>query len=151
MSKMIEIPTDAQWTVASLTAALAQFAPGDVISFGRSTKAKAATGTCWCGCGTPTTKKFAPGHDARFHGWAKRAARGEMPIVTDFVSDEARADYMKWFNAEKEAIATKQVLAPAIQVLRPVAAEIKSIEPIEEPADGVDAETLIATMEALGE
>lgn len=33
---------------------------------------------CQCGCGGKTGSKFVPGHDARFHGWEKKIARGEM-------------------------------------------------------------------------
>ncbi len=32
---------------------------------------------CLCGCGATTARSFAPGHDARFHGWMRRLAQGE--------------------------------------------------------------------------
>lgn len=33
---------------------------------------------CVCGCGTETTGHFAPGHDARYHGWIKKLADGRI-------------------------------------------------------------------------
>lgn len=33
---------------------------------------------CKCGCGGVTFAAFCPGHDARYHGWAKKIARGDM-------------------------------------------------------------------------
>lgn len=33
---------------------------------------------CVCGCSTDTTGYFAPGHDARVHGWIKKLAAGKM-------------------------------------------------------------------------
>lgn len=38
---------------------------------------------CHCGCDTPTTGKkgFAPGHDARMHGWAKKIGDGRMTFA----------------------------------------------------------------------
>lgn len=33
---------------------------------------------CVCGCGTETTGYFAPGHDARYHGWITKLADGRI-------------------------------------------------------------------------
>lgn len=33
---------------------------------------------CACGCGEETTSYFAPGHDARWHGWARKLASGAL-------------------------------------------------------------------------
>lgn len=50
----------------------------------KPTKAKPATaataGVCKCGCGAPLKPRrhFAQGHDARFHGWMRRIANGEL-------------------------------------------------------------------------
>lgn len=33
---------------------------------------------CACGCKTETTGYFAPGHDARYHGWIKKLADGRL-------------------------------------------------------------------------
>ena len=147
----VRVPTDREWTAETLIKALQGVSGDTKLIFGASTKATAtATGTCWCGCGTPTTKKFAPGHDAKFHGLAKKVARGQAHRPASFVSPEAEADFEVWVERTRREDATKQVLTPAIQVLRP-AAVIKSVEPIEEPAEGAEVEAVIATMEALGE
>lgn len=51
----------------------------------KATKAKAEAGPskaekvvkkCRCGCGADTKGMFAPGHDARFYGWAKKVVAG---------------------------------------------------------------------------
>jgi len=42
-------------------------------------RAPKETRSCACGCGAQTTGHFAPGHDARYHGWVKKLARGETP------------------------------------------------------------------------
>lgn len=34
--------------------------------------------SCGCGCGEETTGYFAPGHDARWHGWMKKLADGRL-------------------------------------------------------------------------
>lgn len=36
------------------------------------------TNNCMCGCGGKTAGFFVPGHDARYKGWMKKVARGEM-------------------------------------------------------------------------
>lgn len=33
---------------------------------------------CLCGCGATTKSRFAPGHDARVHGWFKKVINGQM-------------------------------------------------------------------------
>lgn len=38
---------------------------------------------CWSGSGRLTKNRFAPGMDARFHGWAKKVARGELSFDAD--------------------------------------------------------------------
>lgn len=50
---------------------------------------------CTCGCGTPTGSLFAPGHDARVHGWGKKINDGRMkfseisqfPTAVKFLKD----------------------------------------------------------------
>lgn len=46
----------------------------------RSAKEKAprTVRKCFCGCGEETMSYFVPGHDARFHGWLRKIAKGEM-------------------------------------------------------------------------
>lgn len=41
-------------------------------------KATKTVRSCVCGCGTETTGYFAPGHDARYHGWIKKLADGRI-------------------------------------------------------------------------
>lgn len=41
-------------------------------------KKEAVQNPCTCGCGTMTGGNFAPGHDARVHGWGKKIAAGLM-------------------------------------------------------------------------
>jgi hypothetical protein len=149
------IPTNKAWTASSLAKALAGL-PGDTeLVFGSGAPATASTGTnkCWCGCGSPTKNKFAPGHDARFHGEAKKAARGLLPVRTQFIHEEARADWMKWFEAERAEIARK-----AIQAQIPTIGEIEEIEEITEISelaeetnlDQASEEELLAQMENIG-
>jgi hypothetical protein len=122
----VRIPTNRTWTAASLAKALAGL-PGDTeLVFGSGATATATgTRTCWCGCGSPTKSKFAVGHDARFHGEAKKAARGLLPVRTEFVNEEARADWMKWFETERAEIARKAI--PVIDEI-PVIEEITEVE-----------------------
>lgn len=62
---------------------------------------------CWCGCGGATKSRFVPGHDARFHSLAKRVARGLAAMPESFVSEDARADFLKHHDAERIRIAAK--------------------------------------------
>jgi hypothetical protein len=133
------IPTNIQWTAANLIVQLQKLDPATELVFGSGAPATAAsTGTnkCWCGCGSPTKSKFAPGHDARFHGEAKKAARGLLPVRREFVNDEARADWFKWFEAEKAEIARKAI--PVVQI--PTIGEIEEIEEISEIEDVADVD-----------
>lgn len=41
-------------------------------------KAEKTVRPCVCGCGTETTSYFAPGHDARYHGYLKKLADGRI-------------------------------------------------------------------------
>jgi len=44
----------------------------------RAAKAPKTVRNCVCGCGTETTGHFAPGHDARYHGWITKLADGRI-------------------------------------------------------------------------
>ena len=84
----------------------------------KETKMKSdKTNVCWCGCGGATKSKFVPGHDARFHGEAKRYARaiaaGELPETPDFVHAEAEADFMKWADRELPLAEAKEAAKKA--------------------------------------
>jgi hypothetical protein len=68
---------------------------------GGTSRTSTAPCFCWCGCGQTTKRRFAPGHDARFHGLAKKVARGEAEWPAQFVHDDAEADFKKWCHTEK--------------------------------------------------
>lgn len=56
---------------------------------------------CLCGCGTSTGGNFAPGHDARVHGYGKKIARGDMkfseihPLAQKYLKDHGIAQGKK--------------------------------------------------------
>ncbi len=62
---------------------------------------------CWCGCGGATKSRFVRGHDAKFHGLAKKVARGQTAIPEAFVHDDAKADFLRHHDAEKAAMEVK--------------------------------------------
>ena len=86
---------------------------------------------CWCGCGGQTRGKFVPGHDSRFHGNAKRVARGLLDMdvtLAGLAHDEARAEFRKLvehelpkvakWKAEEEAKATRKAEKEAAAKLK---------------------------------
>lgn len=70
-------------------------------------KAEKVMTPCHCGCKTLTggAKGFAPGHDAKVHGWAKKVAKGEMQLGELSASAQAwcRAEGVKQGKKAKEA------------------------------------------------
>lgn len=91
-------------TVAALRSLLADLPDDEAVSFAKP--AKRQPGPCWCGCGTQTKGRFAPGHDARYHGLAKRVARGEADeaeALAGLAHDEAR-DKLRELIAEERPI-----------------------------------------------
>lgn len=38
-------------------------------------------GACWCGCGETVTRRFKPGHDARFYSQLKKVIDGDMKFT----------------------------------------------------------------------
>jgi hypothetical protein len=126
---MIQIQTDAKWTIGDLILALEEsgMVAETEIQFVTTKVAHShKSGTCWCGCGTPTAKKFAPGHDSKFHSLAKKVARGQAVMPESFVCAEAEADFMMWVERTRNEDSAKGV-ASATPVLRPVAV-VRSIE-----------------------
>jgi len=93
------IETDTIQTVADLRAAIEDLADDTLLTFGKVLKSQQKS-TCWCGCGGETGGKFVPGHDSRFHSLAKKAARDQEPYPTEFVNDEAEADFAMWYERE---------------------------------------------------
>ena len=60
-------------------------------------KAEKVVNDCTCGCGNKTGGLFAPGHDARVHGWGKKIDRGEMTFKQ--LTEEGRLEAVKWLKA----------------------------------------------------
>ena len=59
---------------------------------------------CWCGCGGMTKGKFVPGHDSKFHGSAKRVARGQeehAEATANLPHAEALAEFDRWVADEQ--------------------------------------------------
>ena len=89
-------------TVANLLALLQDADPTEEVSFGRTNPKTPAP--CWCGCGGTTKSKFVPGHDSKFHGLAKKVARGQADHADALIGlahDEARAAFEAHVAAEK--------------------------------------------------
>lgn len=71
---------------------------------------------CYCGCGRSTKNKFAPGHDARFHGLVKRTIRGEVnteDAVATLPHEEAREAFYAYADkiTESEAVRAAKLVA----------------------------------------
>lgn len=95
----MRIDTARVLTVSALRALIADADDAATIEWHKTPK-KQLTGTCWCGCGGTTKGRFVPGHDSKFHSLAKRVARGEAEMPESFVNDDAKADFLKWHDAE---------------------------------------------------
>lgn len=99
---MITIRTTTVATVADLLALVADADPSTPISFTKAKKNQ--PGPCWCGCDGTTKSRFVPGHDSRFHGLAKRVARGEadeQASLDALPHDEARTEFAKHVAHER--------------------------------------------------
>lgn len=96
----MKIDTTMSVTVRELLARLEGADPNAVLEFVRTPK-KDQVRSCWCGCGQATKSRFVPGHDSRFHGMAKRVARGEEAMPETWACDEAKADFLAWVEAER--------------------------------------------------
>lgn len=85
-----------------------------------------ATRPCACGCGFTTTRRFAPGHDARAKGWIIRIVRGvcgfdamsegEADGIQALMADEATMkawrlleEVTAWVEAQAETEAETEV------------------------------------------
>lgn len=64
-------------------------------------KAPKKVRNCACGCGTETTGHFAPGHDARVHGWIAKLADGRIEPKDTNASWRAKAGLVKTANGYK--------------------------------------------------
>ena len=97
--------TTTKTNVRDLLIILADADPNEEITFGKS-KTKTLN-TCWCGCGGTTGGRFQPGHDSKFHSLAKQVARDQAEHPTEFVNDEAKADFTNHVKKERPLHAAK--------------------------------------------
>jgi hypothetical protein len=95
----MRIDTNVALTVAELRALILGADDTATVEFFKTPK-KLLTGECWCGCGENTKSRFAPGHDSKFHSLAKKVARDTETMPESFVNEDAKADFMKWHDAE---------------------------------------------------
>jgi len=128
----MKIEITSNMTVAQLQALIAGADVNTTVQFVRPQVVVATGGECWCGCGGKTKAKFVPGHDARFHGLAKKVARGQEPMPESFVHAAAEADFMKWHDAEILALeakgASKAAVAKAVEKVEAAAVAAPSLE-----------------------
>jgi hypothetical protein len=126
----MKIATNASMTAAELRALILGTPDDTVIEFVKTTTPKPImNGECWCGCGGATKGRFVPGHDSKFHGLAKKVARGqaEMP---DFVHADAEADFMKWHDAEVAKLEAAPKPAPKVKAAPKAAPVAKAATPV---------------------
>ena len=109
----MKIDISRSFTVADLRSLLVAAEGTAQVEFAKTLK-KDQTGTCWCGCGATTKSKFAPGHDSKFHSLAKQVARGQAEMPTEFVHDDAKADFLSHVGAERPLWAVKQAAAKLV-------------------------------------
>lgn len=141
----MKITITAAMTVADVAALIEGAEPTEAIEFVRGRKAKTKN-PCWCGCGGLTGGKFVPGHDSKFHGLAKKVARGQEAMPAEFVHAEAEADFMKWHDHDlanpPQRIAKPAAPAPTVAEAD-AAAEVVSVEPL---AEGAELDELMAAV-----
>ena len=117
----MRIDTNVALTVAELRALILGADDTATVEFFKTPK-KLLTGECWCGCGEATKSRFAPGHDSKFHSLAKRVARDTETMPESFVNEDAKADFMKWHDAEvpkhEARVAAKAEKAAAKEVAK---------------------------------
>ena len=136
----MRIDTAKVTTIAALRALIAEQDDATTIDWVKTPK-KNLTGECWCGCGGTTKGRFVPGHDSKFHSLAKRVARGDEPMPESFVNDDAKADFLKWHDAEVPKHAERQAAKAARVAEREAAKAAKEAAKAEvtEDADLEDA------------
>jgi len=134
----MKIDISRAFTVADLRALLVDVEGTTQVEFTKTLK-KDQTGVCWCGCGCQTKSKFAPGHDSKFHSLAKQVARGQAEMPTEFVHDDAKADFMSHVEKERPLWAAKQAAAKLIADAKPVVEPKEKKAPKVKPAKPVPA------------
>jgi hypothetical protein len=141
----MKIEITAGMTVAQLQALIAGVSESETIQFVRPQVVVATGGECWCGCGGSTKAKFVPGHDARFHGLAKKVARGQAPMPSSFVHAAAEADFMKWHDAEVAALEAKAGAKAAVEkAVEKVAAKFEAASSLELDPESDEYKELMA-------
>jgi hypothetical protein len=109
----MKIDISRSFSVADLRALLVDADGATQVEFTKTLK-KDQTGVCWCGCGATTKSRFAPGHDSKFHSLAKQVARGQAEMPTEFVHDDAKADFVGHVERERPLWAAKQAAAKLV-------------------------------------
>ena len=103
---------------------------------GEAKAAKTGTNPCFCGCGGLTKSRFVPGHDARFHSWAKAVARGERDLselLAALPHDLAREEMQRCvaheipLQAARAALAQRKASEKAAERLAKAEAKIAEI------------------------
>lgn len=90
-----------KYTVGELLEKLEGLDRSEEITFSRPSNKPQVE--CWCGCGGMTRSRFCPGHDARFHGLAKKVARGledRDESVQGLPHEEAVAEFDRHIRKE---------------------------------------------------
>jgi hypothetical protein len=132
----MKIDISRSFSVAELSALLAGAEPGAKIEFTKTLK-KDQVNVCWCGCGATTKGKFAPGHDSKFHSLAKQVARGQAEMPTEFVHDEAKADFLLHVETERPLWEAKVAAVAAAKAAKPV----KATKPTKVEDDATESES----------
>jgi len=98
-----EIRLNGSVTVRELLTQLEGLDPEAEVKLLKAKKVKTPV-PCWCGCGGTTKSRFQPGHDARFHGQAKRVARDQADYddsVASLPHEEAVAEFQRHVELER--------------------------------------------------
>jgi hypothetical protein len=146
----MKIEINAQMTAAELRALILGTSDDTVIEFVKTVAAKPTqTGFCWCGCGGATKSRFVPGHDSKFHGLAKKVARGQAEMPDSFEHDDAEADFMKWHDAEVAKIEATPVKAKVIKIaaVKPTPPPVRQAKVVSETIAEAMAKAGVAEIE----
>jgi hypothetical protein len=125
-----------KWTVGELLEALEGKERSEEVTFSRPNSKPQVE--CWCGCGGMTRSRFCPGHDARFHGLAKKVARGQEDYdeqVQALPHEDAVAEFERHVNRERPIHEAKEegkrLEAEAKQKLAEAEAEAEKAETVD--------------------
>jgi hypothetical protein len=128
-------------TVAALRALLAGADDNEEITFAKGKKEPVP---CWCGCGGMTKSRFVPGHDSKYHGLAKRVARGEADEAESLAAlphDESRTEFLRCVAEERPLHARRIAEKAAAKAVRETAKAVKAEVPAED-SEAAEAEML---------